>query len=267
MREPAVDPAVARAFDEELRRFVESAVFEDGALEGLFTSDTTYVNRALALHYGLDVVPASDDEWTRVALPADRRAGVLALGSVAAAHSSQSATSPTQRGRFVRERLLCQDIPDPPPDAAAMNPVLPDDATVRERIEARMAIPACGNCHQLMDPIGIGLEDIDVFGRHRERYEDGSVVDRAGQVFSLPPSEEAPTFEGAAELGALLAGGDELPSCMVEQWFRFAMGRREADCQTATAQRLFEESGHDLRELLLSLVESEAFVSRADGGS
>ncbi len=258
---------VAAAFDEEFRRSVEDAVFGGGTLDRLLTGDSTFVNRTLAMHYGLDVAPASDTDWVRAPLPDGLHAGLLASGAVANAHGSQTATSPTRRGRFVRERLLCQDIGEPPPGAMAQNPVLADDATVRERIEARMAVPACGFCHEKMDPIGIGLEDIDYVGRFRASYDDGSAVDSAGEVRAIDASGASPTFDGAESLGQLLGDSDAFRTCAVQQWFRFAMGRLEGDCQTAEAQALVRDSGYDLRELLLSLVASDSFVERSDGGT
>ena len=259
IHEPDVDSALAAAFEEEVRRVIEQAVFDGGSIEALFSSPTTWVNRALASHYELSPAPASDVEWVEMSLPAVRTGGVLALGGVANAHGSLAATSPTRRGRFVRERLLCQDILDPPADAAEMNPVLPEGASVRERIEARINVDGCATCHTLMDGIGIGLEDFDHLGRHRTTYENGHAVDALGEIVDFG---DEPTFEGTAELSALLAASDEAASCLVVQWFRFGMGRRETGCQTATAQQQFADSGYNLRELLISLIESDSFVRR-----
>src|SRR5690606_26603034 len=100
---------------------VEEIVFETGAggLASIVAGDTTYVNRALAEHYGLETVPARDDEWQRVTLPRELAAGLLSRGAVAAVHTGNGNTSIVRRGLFVRTRLLCDTIGSPPDGAMA----------------------------------------------------------------------------------------------------------------------------------------------------
>lgn len=259
-----VSPEVAAALEEELSRFVVDAVFEqgEGGFEQLVRGSHTFVNRSLAMHYGLDDVPPDDSTWQRVALPPTLAAGLLSRGSVAAAHSSTASTSFVLRGHFVREKLLCQSLGAPPPGATAENPILPESATVRDRIEARASMAACAPCHTRMDYVGIGMEDIDQVGRYRTRYADEKVVDARGELVGFEPSE----FVGTRELGARIAESDLFATCTARKWFRYALGRDDdSPCQFAPIETALR-SGKDLRALILSVVEAESFVLRTSPG-
>ncbi len=263
-----VGPELETAFDEELRRLVEEAVFEHGAgcLVSLFGGDTTYVNRALATHYGLDDPPADDATWERVVLPAHLASGLLGRAAVAAAHSDDASTSVVRRGHFVREDVLCDPIGSPPPGAIGMNPVLPEDATVRERIDARAGVDGCSACHSRMDGIGIGMEDVDFIGRYRATYaSSGYEVDSAGEIVAFGEAGVTAAFDGTVELAGLVSTSEALASCAPRQWFRYAMGREAgAECNGDTLDEAFAASGGDLREMLLSVIESEGFVARVN---
>lgn len=262
------DRALAADFAEESRRFVLGVVLDspEAPLRTLFDNDRTLVNRRLARHYGLPSAPASDTDWVGATLPSTMRAGVLSKAQVAVAHSPVGDTSVILRGKFVHERLLCVDLGSPPPGAVAMNPVLPDDATPRDRIDARAKMVSCNACHHLIDNVGIGMEDLDHLGRHRTRYTSGAPVDVAGKLLALDDPE--PTFSGTADLARKLADHDAVAACVARQWYRYAMGRheseREASCHVSRMAKRFTDSGHNLRELLLSVSASNAFVYRAE---
>jgi hypothetical protein len=259
-----VDPALAADFAEETRRFVGSVVFEGtGTLADLLQSNTTFVNRRLAAHYGLPYDGSGDTDWRQVTVPDARAAGVLDKAQVAVAHSAVGETSVVQRGKFIYERLLCQDLGTPPPGAQSMNPVLPPDATPRARVEARNQIATCAACHQQLDFAGLGMEDVDALGLQRARYASGAPVDATGILRALPGS---PTFQGTAALAHLLAAEPSVGSCLARQWYRYASSHREseeeASCQVAHLQQRFADSGGNLRALLLGIAGSDAFVYR-----
>src|SRR5690606_28192980 len=103
--------------------------------------------------------------FSRVELDPTRRAGVLTHIGVMASLAKADQTDPVHRGKFVREGLLCQGVPPPPPDANVVAPVVTPDATTRERFSQHRADPACAGCHMLMDPIGLGFEHYDALGQ------------------------------------------------------------------------------------------------------
>jgi hypothetical protein len=263
-----VDPALAADFAEEAKRFVLGVVLDSpaAAMKDLLDNDQTQVNRRLAAHYGLPYAGSGDTDWRPATLPPAQRAGVLAKAQVATAHAPVGETSVVMRGKFVHDRLLCVDLGAPPPGAQTMNPMLPASATPRDRVDARLKITACAGCHTLMDNVGLGMEDIDAVGRARTRYPSGGVVDAHGRIVALPSNDD---FVGTAGLASKLAGNSAFSDCLTRQWFRYAIGHRETEgearCHLAAMSKRFADSGYNLRELMLSVAGSDAFLYRTGG--
>jgi hypothetical protein len=271
---PAYTPEIAAKQRAEAEAFTDHVMFEaDATLTTLFTAPYTFVDAELAAFYGIDAPAGSGDgsELVKVEIPGQDVAGVLSLGGILASYSKPNMTNPIARGIFVREHLLCT-IPPPPPDNADIVPPQPDpDATVREQFEQHRSDPSCSACHMLFDPIGFGFENYDAVGRWRE-LENGQNVDASGEL--LGTDVDGP-FVGPAELGAMLAQSEDVAQCVARQWFRFAYGRTESaeldECNLDTIDEAFAESGNDLRELLVSLTQTDAFMLRtayaAEGGA
>src|SRR5690606_35201546 len=112
------------------------------------------------------------------------------------AYAHISSTSPTLRGKFVRETLMCQGMPAPPPDVVTELPV-GEYKTMRERLAQHLEDPSCSGCHVLMDPIGFGLENFDGVGMFR-LTENDVPLDTVSKLDNLGE------FDGARELGGLL---------------------------------------------------------------
>jgi hypothetical protein len=266
--EGRVDAPLAADFAEEARRLVLGTVFDQpgSRLRDLFDTDRTTVNRRLALHYGLATVPASDAEWRPVTLPPAQRFGVLGRAQVAVAHSAAGDTSVVRRGKFVNENLLCFDIGLPPPNAQSRNPVLPAEATARDRVEARLRIAMCEYCHEYLDYVGLGMEDVDHFGRYRTRYASGRALDPTGKLEALEGGD--PGFVGTAGLAKKLAGSGALATCLTQNWYRYALGREatpaEAKCHVRRMNKRFADAGYSVKELLFSLSTTDALVYRTD---
>jgi hypothetical protein len=169
-----------------------------------------------------------------------------------------------RRGKFVREQLLCQLLPPPPPNAQIQAPELDPRLTTRERFSRHAQDQACAICHKLMDPIGLGFESYDAVGRWRAS-EAGRPIDNSGEIVD---ADVAGRFTGAVELGAKLAGSAQVRECLVKQWFRFGYGRSEtaADlCSLETLKARFAAGGNDVRELLVALTQTDTFLYRRGG--
>jgi hypothetical protein len=255
--------SLTRAFQAETEALIDRVVFEEQrSYLDLFRLDETRVDAALAAHYGLPA-PAGGAGWVRYPTDA-RRAGILGHGSVLAAFSKFTDTSPTQRGILVRTRLLCAPVAPPPPTVMADAP--PGEGTnacKKDRYLAHMGSPSCRGCHAQMDFIGFGLEGFDVAGRARV-HEDGRAdcpIDGQGE---LP---DGTRFNGAAELARTLADGDTLDACVVRHWVAYTLGRATTGDEDALLGALvarFRADGHRLDQLLLALVEREAFALRQE---
>ena len=223
----------------------------------LFDTTTTYVNAELASLYGLPAVTGTD--YVQVTLPASGpRAGFLGQASFLAMLSHADSTSPTHRGKFIREVLLCQPVPAPPPNVNTTFPVdMPGAAprTTRQKLEAhRMAGSACMACHQVMDPIGLGLENFDGIGIYRT-MEVGQPIDASGNLDGV-------AFTDARGVGAALKNHPNLGSCLTRDVLRYTIAHVEAPGEEPVVDALAGQlatNGYQFRSLLLGVVASASF--------
>jgi hypothetical protein len=217
----------------------------------LFDSRTMFVNSELAALYELR--DPEETGFVEVELPEDGpRAGLLGHASLLAALSHSHASSPTLRGKFVRESLLCQTIPPPPPEVGEIPEPSPGLPTMRERLAIHRENPVCASCHAMTDPIGLGLENFDAIGAFRT-LENNVVIDASGEL-------DGEVFTDARELGDALRDHPELMRCLVRNLFRFTSGRVETETEAPMLDAL--AAGHEggsLRELDVELVTSDGF--------
>ncbi len=185
----------------------------------LLDSDFTFLNDTLARHYGIPGV--SGREFRKVVLNDRNRGGVLGMGSVLTATSLPLRSSPAARGNYVLEQILGTPPPPPPMDVEQ----LPDDdrelktQTFREALVEHRENESCRSCHELIDPIGFGLECFDGIGRFRTS-QNGKPLDVAGEmpdgtVFSAPSQMKS----------SLLKERDLFARNMVSKMLSYALGR------------------------------------------
>jgi len=258
---PRFSPTIAGLMREELDRFLEDAVWDPdgGDLTTLFTAPYTFVNGALAGYYGLPGVTGT--AFVKTPVDGAFRGGLLTQGGLLSLLGKANQTSPVHRGKFVREQLLCTDLPPPPANLTIKPPDLSATLTTRQRFEQHAADASCAGCHHLMDPIGLGFERFDGAGVYRDT-ENGQPVDDSGQVTE---SDVDGPFHGAVELGGKLAASSQVRACVVAKWFRYGYGRGETDadgCSLASIQARFAGGGYKVRDLLAALAETDAFLYR-----
>jgi len=202
-------------------------------------------------------VPSADG-WQPFEFPAGgARAGLLTHVSLLALRSHPGRSSPTLRGKFVREVLLCTDVPPPPGDIDFSMFAEEGGAnrrTARERLTVHQTNDVCGGCHSLMDPIGLGLEQMNGIGAYRET-ENGAAIDPSGELNGV-------SFADAADLGEVLSRDPGLGPCFVESLYRYAVGRDIEPGEWAwlsTVEAELDRSGYRWRDLLRTIVLSDAF--------
>lgn len=263
---PLYSTEVRDALAEELPAFVDYVVWgADHTLTTLLTAPLAFVTPALAPVYGI-AAPAGATAPSMVTLPDNQgRAGILTQAGFLSVQAHPDQTSPVLRGKFVRSMLLCQP-PDPPPNDVNISvPEIDPNATARERFSGHLTAGAtCNGCHQLMDPIGFAFESYDALGQYRET-DAGRPLDLSGEIIgATDPSLEGP-FNGVREMAQKLAGSQQVRECLATQWFRFAVGRPQADqdaCSLGTLEETFVGSGGDLVELFVGMTQTDAFWYR-----
>jgi hypothetical protein len=258
---PTFTAAIGDAMREETQTFLEYEIFSGGGTwSSVLTAPYTFVNGPLAAYYGISGV--SGDTFVQVPLDTSRRLGLLTQGGIMAGTTHSNHTNPVVRGSFIVQKMMCRKIDLPPAELLAM--IKPPDpysgATARDRFTQHSANPACAGCHQFMDPIGLPLENYDAVGLYRET-ENGVTIDASGAV----PDTEG-TVDGPVELVQKLAATPATHECFASHWANFAYGRtldaadQQDACTNADLSKRFEASGYDVKELLVALTQSDAFL-------
>ncbi len=259
---PKYDESLRPLWQEETLAFLDDVIFDgEGDVGAIFTASHTMMNAQLAAFYGIENGPQTET-FERVELDPSRASGVLTQGSILAVTGKPNQSSPVHRGKFVRERLLCQILPPPPNNVVATPPDLSPDLTTRERYSEHSKNPACSGCHIKMDPIGFGFEHYDGIGEWRDK-ENGLPIDDTGQLVDTR-NIDGP-FQGVVDLGKKLAESEEARQCVATQWFRYGYGRAEgADdyCSMQKLQETFALKGFNVKELLVALTQTDAFRYR-----
>jgi hypothetical protein len=276
MQSHQVEPTAFPAFDEPLRAaFVqEELMYFDEFLDGslpmtkFFTTPENFVNARLAKHYGFPAPTAAG--FQKVMNGDPNRVGFLGLGSFLTFSSFSYRTSPTLRGRWVLENLLCTTInppamPVPKLDgtATATDPNAQQE-NVRERLTLHRQNATCAGCHAVLDPIGLGLENFDGIGAYRTKYPaaNSPPIDASGM---LPTGE---TFSSVAQLAAILSSGDhlqQLTNCASQKLMTYALSRALGASDEPYLNQVrtsWAGQGWGLKPLLKDIVLSDPFRLR-----
>jgi mono/diheme cytochrome c family protein len=240
---------------------------ENRSVVELLDANYTHLTRRLAKFYQIEdrVSGLSDSEFRLVDWPDDRRAGILGLSGVLGMTSRYQETSPVLRGAWALETLIGTPVPPPPPDVPQLTASGEGGRKLgmREQLDRHRADAACAACHNLMDPIGLGLENFDWMGRWRDKEANGKPVDARGSL----PSGEA--FNGPVELRRALAGRkDEFVRNLTLRLLGYALGRSPRDGDSCTVERLVDtvrKDGYRARTLIRETALSVPFRSMQGG--
>jgi hypothetical protein len=238
---------------QELLMRVDDVAFTGDYLS-LYDSGTVFVNNELAKVYGLP--QAATDGFRKATLPAGSpRVGLLGAGAILASNGLPQRSSPTLRGRFVAQQLLCKVVP-PPPGNVNTNvlDMLPAGSSVKATLEAHRQSAACAACHALMDPVGLGLENFDSVGTYRTT-DNNVAIDATGVLDGV-------AFQDEASLAKVLRNHPQAAACFVGKLYEQAQGRQPLPVDApvvASLSKQFETSGHRADQLLLDIASSDAF--------
>ena len=219
MKYPDFDDDLRQAFRRETELLFESIVRDDRSILDLLRADYTYVNERLARHYGMPGITGS--QFRRVAVADDARRGLLGHGSMLLVTSHPNRTSPVKRGKWVLEQLLGSPPPPPPADVPSLDETAGGSKprTMKDRMEEHRRNPACANCHKLMDPVGLALENFDGIGAWRVR-EAGVRIDTGTEL------TDGTAISGVADLrAALLSRSAVFARTFTENLLTYALGR------------------------------------------
>jgi hypothetical protein len=266
LREVEPDPNLFPTFNDQLRRdlavevesFVASVLLEDRNVGDLLTANHTFLNERLARHYGIRSVLGA--QFRRVTLDNPQRWGLLGKGAMLLKTSYGDRTSPVLRGAWIMDKLMGTPPTPPPPDVDTdlSQPKGAPPRTLRARLESHRSKPGCNQCHGVIDPIGLAMENYDAIGRWRDRDVEANAPIDAKTV--LPNGRPV---DGPSELREGLFGGRDLfVRAFTEKLMMYAVGRELEHFdmpQVRAVVRRAASQDYRLSALVSSIVASDAF--------
>jgi hypothetical protein len=259
---PQMTAEMRSAMYDEARLFFESIVRENRSVVGFVESDYTFLNGTLAALYGLEKT-VTGPAMRKVQLTDANRGGILGMPAILATTSFPNRTSPVKRGVWVLEEVLGEHVPPPPPNVPALekqDKKKIENLTLRQRTELHRTNAVCANCHNILDPIGFGLENFDAIGRWREQDDTGGAIDAAGE---LPGGKR---FTSPRELKAIIAArADELARNLTEKLLAYALGRQLEGSDEIVVDHMMEtivKDGYRMQTLISEVVLSYPFNNR-----
>jgi hypothetical protein len=257
---PDFHEQLGQAMRRETELFFHSLITENRSVIDLLTADYTFMNEALAKHYGVRGVVGP--EFRRVVHTDSMRHGLLGHASVLTLTSHANRTSPVLRGKWVMEVILGTPPPPPPPVPDLEETAAAADGrflTTRERMEMHRDNPSCASCHQFIDPIGLALDNFDVTGRWRIR-ENGVPLDTRGDFY------DGSVVTNPLELQrALLSRPTTILRSFTQNLMAYAVGRRMEYYDQPAIRRIeatAARKNHRLTEYVVGVVKSDPFRLR-----
>jgi hypothetical protein len=238
------------------------------AVQVLLTATQVFANEQTAALFGLSGIKGSALQLGNVD-PAER-IGILSHPAIMGALATEDGTHPIQRGVFVWDQLLCQDLPNPPPNVPVF-PGVPPNASVRQAFETFTSPALCQGCHVRINPVGFLFENYDTLGAYTKTDDNGQPVVAASTIVGAVGLDNAPDATinvptaSAVELAKNIAASPSVAQCLVKQLYRYTLKRQETDADVATIDTLasaFAGTAQTLPELLVGLTKTEAFSHR-----
>jgi len=263
---PQMDDEMRSAMYDEARLFFQSIVRDNRSIAAFIDSDYTFVNDTLAPIYGIDKI--SGHQMREVKLADANRGGILTMPGILAMSSFPNRTSAVNRGLWVLEQVLGENVPPPPPNVPALDRQDKQQIatmTLRQRTELHRADPVCANCHKILDPIGFGLENFDAIGRWRDKDSSGGAIDATGE---LPGGKH---FSTPRELKAIIAGRtNEFCHTLTGKMLAYALCRQLEGYDDVVVDELTEKTAKDdyrMQSLVVGVVTSYPFTHRRVGNT
>jgi len=259
---PQMTAKMRLAMYDEARLLFQEILRDNLQLTAFIESDSTYLNESLATLYGMEQT-VRGAQMRRVTLTNSNRGGILTMPGILANSSFPNRTSPVNRGVWVLEQVLGENVPPPPPNVPSLEKQ--DKRTIatmtlRQRTELHRSNPVCANCHKVLDPIGFGLENYDAIGRWRTVDDSAGKIDASGE---LPGGHH---FTTPAELKRIIADRkDDFCRNLTGKLLAYALGRQLEGYDEIVVDQMTDSIKRDdyrMQTLVLSVVTSDPFTHR-----
>jgi len=256
---PAFNEQLRHDFSTEAEQFLASILLEDRSVLDLLTASYTFLNERLARHYGISGV--AGNQFRKVALADQNRWGILGKGAVLLRTSYGDRTSPVLRGAWVLDKLMGTPPSPPPPNVATNLDEKAGEApkTIRARLEQHRQKAICMQCHGVIDPVGLPLENFDAIGQFRttDLQANNAAIDASTVLPNGTP------INGVVELRAQLAGHPAMfAQAMTEKLMMYALSRELEYFDMPQARAVVRAAAKDnykFSSIVLGIVNTDAF--------
>lgn len=251
---------VADAEEQTIRTIIAHVVDQNADYRDIFTTRKTFVTSDLGSIYGIPV--DRPEGWAPYEFSLESgRLGILTQASFLSLYSHPGRTSPTKRGKAIREIFMCQKVPEPPANVDFSNLERPDPTlkTMRDRLAIHQSNPVCAGCHKITDPIGLSLENFDGASTYRS-LEGGVAIDASGELDSTK-------FSDVAGLALAMRNNPRVTSCVTERMASYALGRQMTNVDRpwlAFIGDRFAANGYRVKDLMSSIATSKGFFAVAN---
>lgn len=275
-----LDDLLTESAERETQLFFGDLIHRDLPSSNIVSSDFTFLNERLALHYGIPGV--SGVAMRRVELPPESpRGGLMTQASVLKVTANGTTTSPVLRGVWIMERILGKPPPIKPASVPAIEPDIRGATTIREQLEKHRSMASCAACHAKIDPAGFALENFDVMGGWRDTYRalgQGTPVPGIGHNGQKFAFVNGPAVDASAQLPdgrkfhdvrelkkLLLADPRQIARNFVDQLICYGTGAAVRFGDRPLVEAILdraEPTHYGVRSLIQELVQSDLFQSK-----
>ncbi|HTW38416.1 MAG TPA: DUF1592 domain-containing protein [Steroidobacteraceae bacterium] len=251
-------------FTKEAQLFIRSVFLGDRSVLDLLDANYTFLNEQLARHYG--VASVFGDQFRRVRLADPVRWGLLGKAAFLMETSYADRTSPVRRGAWVLDKLMGTPPAQPPPNVNMDLSQKPGEkpTTVRTRLALHRANPSCSQCHGVIDPYGLALENFNAVGEWRTFDHIANE-----QIDSSSTLSNGTRINGVNDLRRLLMSRpDRFVTAMTEKLLMYALGRKTDYYDMPQVRAIVEHARQDdyrFSAIVLGIVASDDFRMQLEG--
>jgi hypothetical protein len=246
--------AIREAMLKETALMFVNVLRSNAKVSELFTASYTFLDQTLANYYQLG---GAGGNFQRVELPPNTRGrGILGDGSILTRHALADRSSPVQRGKLVRERLLCEELEPPPAGVDTNLPPTTSATTTRQHYEEHSSNPFCYGCHTRIDPIGFAFEQFDAFGRKRDQ-DNGVAIDATGWLSGI---DEVVPLDGLDSLSSYLSTSEQVTQCLTRFMSYVAYGLDR--CSESAINTELAASNGSVKSIVMAVIHAPHFTTR-----
>ena len=196
--------------------------------------------------------------FTRRPVENPRYGGIITSAAMLSMNNGTHRTHPIARGAWIIEVIFNDPPPPPPNDVPPLNEDAgPKNLTIREKFAKHRENPDCAGCHSRLDPLGFALENFDITGRWRDKYQNGRDVDASGTLLRKYPFADPVKFKQS-----IVQEDKRFAKAFTAHLLRFALARELTPADALTVDQIAEATAGEkfkLRPILREVIRSKPF--------